>query len=769
MSVVLFSGYDANGNNALWVTDGTASGTHALSPIAGGYAGTTGIFPQSITAFGGLALFQGEDAAGVQGLWVTDGTAPGTHELTGIAGANSRGLFSFVLQDFNFAVLGSKALFAGFNAAQNIGLWVTDGTAAGTHQLTGISGAYASGLQPTGMTVLNNTILFSGISGFGMSGLWVSDGTSAGTHELTGIAGTNGLIPSDLTVFNGEVIFAGSGSNNQRSLWVTDGSSAGTHELTGISGAWTNGVFGVGRPAGITVFNDKVLFSGTAANSSQGLWVTDGTGAGTHELTGISDASGGGIFSAGQVPEFAVLGNEALFNGFDSSGRIGLWVTDGTGAGTHELTGISDASGGGIFGAGQVPEFAVLGNEALFNGFDSSGRIGLWVTDGTAGGTHELSITGAYPFTPGLFPNYLTVFTPITPPPGPNPPPPPGTTAAMVLRNGDGTYEIYDLGNNAILAGYQLGQVGVVWGFVTLAGFNGADTADMLLRNSVTGGFQVYDISNNNITNAAFLGNVGMDWQAMGFGNFSSRGETDMILRNTNTGVLEVYNISNNAITGAALMGTVGLDWQFSGIGNFSGAGESDMLLRNSNTGGLEVYDISSNQITGAALIGTVGLDWQFSGVGNFGGVPGETDLLLRNHTTGELEVYDINNNQLTGAALLGIVGLEWQFAGIAPVHGAGASDLVLRNVSTGAFEVYNIANNQVTGAAPLGTVGLDWRLGGFAASPPAGSMGSSDDSTSQLVQAMAGFGGGAAGASNIVPLGAEPSQQPFLTASHKM
>src|SRR5437764_12836303 len=40
---------------------------------------------------------------------------------------------------------------------------------------------------------------------------------------------------------------------------------------------------------------------------------------------------------------------------------------------------------------------------------------------------------------------------------GPNPPPPFGTTADMVLFRADGTYEIYDIGNNAILAGYELG------------------------------------------------------------------------------------------------------------------------------------------------------------------------------------------------------------------------------------------------------------------------------------------------------------------------
>jgi hypothetical protein len=140
----------------------------------------------------------------------------------------------------------------------------------------------------------------------------------------------------------------------------------------------------------------------------------------------------------------------------------------------------------------------------------------------------------------------------------------------------------------------------------------------------------------------------------------------------------------------------------------------------------------------------------------------------LRNVNTGGLEVYDINTNQLTGAAFLGTVGLNWQYAGIAPVHAAGASDLVLRNVNTGAFEVYDIANNQITGAAPLGQVGLDWQLGGLADPPSASvaSMGGSDASTSQLVQAMAGFGGasGAADGLNSVVPGADASQQPSLT-----
>ena len=141
---------------------------------------------------------------------------------------------------------------------------------------------------------------------------------------------------------------------------------------------------------------------------------------------------------------------------------------------------------------------------------------------------------------------------------------------------------------------------------------------------------------------------------------------------------------------------------------------------------------------------------------------------MLRNSNTGGLEVYDINNNQLTGAAFIGTVGLDWQFAGIGPVHGPGESDLVLRNVNTGQFEVYDIANNQLTAAAPLGAVGVDWQLGGFAVDPPTASTASMGNSSqaAQLVQAMAGFGGGSGAAEslNTVPLGADTSQQTLLT-----
>jgi uncharacterized repeat protein (TIGR01451 family) len=406
---------------------------------------------------------------------------------------------------------------------------------------------------------------------------------------------------------------------------------------------------------------------------------------------------------------------------------------------------------------------------------------GLWSDLSLASGQSVfIALSGVIGIATGTLSNTVTVSSLIDTNPGnnvatdsdtltlfssPNPSPPPATSANMFLRRADGMFAIYDIGNNATLAAHPLAQVGSDWQFAGLGSVQtGAGTAMFLRQQDVpgpTGSFEIYNISNNNVISAALLGHLNGEIQ--GIGNFGSRGENDVLLRDGTAFV--VADIANDQISGLAPLGTVGLNWQLGGFGNFSGnPGEYDMLLRDMNSGGLQVYDIANDQITNSAFIGTVGLDWQVSGFGGFGSPPGETDMIMRNSSTGALQVYDIANNQITGTAFLGTVGLEWQFAGVAPGRGAGTSDLILRNVNTGEFEAYDIANNQIIGAASLGQVGLEWQIGGFAGPAPA-SMARAG-SVSQLVQAMAGFdgGGGAADSSNIFALGADTSQQTFLT-----
>ena len=92
LDVVLFEGENTSNQLGLWETNGTATGTFELAPIGGAYTGPTlpiGLAPSNLTSFNGGALFEGLNASRDLGLWTTDGTAAGTMELTGIAGANS--------------------------------------------------------------------------------------------------------------------------------------------------------------------------------------------------------------------------------------------------------------------------------------------------------------------------------------------------------------------------------------------------------------------------------------------------------------------------------------------------------------------------------------------------------------------------------------------------------------------------------------------------------------------------------------------------------
>src|SRR5437667_209550 len=114
----------------------------------------------------------------------------------------------------------TRALLNGNNDRQGFGLWLSDGTAAGTHEITGVVGAYANNFRPFDLTRFGNVVAFSGAASDSF-GLWVSDGTAAGTIELL-----DGIFPSLLTVFGGKLLFAGGVTFGHSSVWITDGTSA---------------------------------------------------------------------------------------------------------------------------------------------------------------------------------------------------------------------------------------------------------------------------------------------------------------------------------------------------------------------------------------------------------------------------------------------------------------------------------------------------------------------------------------------------------------
>ena len=710
--VALFEGYDTNGRDSLWVTDGTSGGTVELTI---GSANAGGLFfnvaAPELTVFDSSSAFLvGQNIAGNIGLWITDGSSGGTHELTA-AGAFANGLFANIAMP-DFRVLGGRALFQGQNAVGNVSLWITDGTSAGSSELI-VSGANSGGLfNPNyflagfspGFTVLGNAVLFEGYDAGGNDSLWVSDGTAAGTRELA-ISGAhaNGVLVNvaspDLTVFGGVALFAGENASGNIGLWVTDGTSPGTHELL-AAGAFANGLFSAVAEPDFTVLGGKALFQGQDAAGNVNLWVTDGTSAGTSELA-VAGANSGGLFNAtyfpaGFSPDFTVLGNVAVFEGYDASGSDSLWVTDGTSAGTSELT-VAGANPSGLFAQVFGPHFTVFGGRVLFAGEDADGHINLWSTDGTSAGTGELSATGASPN--GLAPTDLTVL--------------PGSPATDVngdrrsdlpFQNSSGEVVVWELNGPAAIGGGSLGNPGPSWHAVGTGDFNGDGHSGLLWQNS-TGEIAVWELTEAGVIGGGSVGNPGPSWHAIVSGDFNNDGFSDILLQNS-SGEVVIWALSGGSVIANTSLGNPGPSWHAIGSGDFNGDGFSDILWQNSS-GEITIWELNGAGVIGASL-GNPGPSWHAIGSGDFTR-DGSSDILWQNDS-GEVVIWTLNGATVIGGASLGNPGPSWHAAGSGDYNGDGFSDIRLQN-SSGEVAVWELNGASVIGGGSLGNPGPAWHL----------------------------------------------------------
>jgi len=395
-TLAVFEGLDDTRKEGVWVTDGSAAGTSEL--VSGN------LNPHDFTVFGNKVLFaaNGQASPGSQHLWITDGTVSGTSELN-VPGSDH----NFDVRDITS--IGGKALFYGVSAATGLGLWVTDGTSAGTSEIVhaynpqlnltkfGTGALFGSGtstyeqhLWTTDGTTAGTSDITPGIAlpGFTVvgaqayfvgGGLWTTDGTAAGTSEVTISGGAPSLTP-DLTAFGNKLLFEGLDTAGHLNLFITDGTTAGTSELN-IPAAGSSLLV-----SNITTLGGKALFTGAHSGGDVGLWVTDGTVGGTSELF-IPGEQSVGSFSLLNPADLTLFGTRVLFAGNDSRGKEGLWITDGTVAGTTEIF-APPLTWSGI----NPHAFTVSGNEAYFLAQGANRQVGVWVTDGTTAGTSEVSV-----------------------------------------------------------------------------------------------------------------------------------------------------------------------------------------------------------------------------------------------------------------------------------------------------------------------------------------------------------------------------------------
>jgi ELWxxDGT repeat protein len=276
----------------------------------------------------------------------------------------------------NFVNFNGKIYFTA-NDSSGHKIYSTDGTAAGT-QFVGPMGMNSVVYY---LVVYNNKLFFTYDDKVNGLELWTCDGSTAGTNLFKDIwPGTNGSVPYSslptfLTIANGLLFFQASSPTKAFGLWVSDGTPAGTQMLG--SNLYATPAFG---SSSFDVFNNKIYFGGNPGSSSlSGLWSSDGTVSGTQLVKSGQFNFGGG--RSGMV----ILNGKMYFAGGDNITGIELWTSDGTGIGTVLLKDIRPTAGG--FNSGNPHDFTLMGNQVYFSAEDGVNGEELWVTDGTNAGT----------------------------------------------------------------------------------------------------------------------------------------------------------------------------------------------------------------------------------------------------------------------------------------------------------------------------------------------------------------------------------------------
>ncbi|MEM7204696.1 MAG: ELWxxDGT repeat protein [Planctomycetota bacterium] len=343
----------------LVLSDGTAAGTVELAAFRDA--------PVPFAVAGGCAYVRGRDAAtGALGLWKTDGTAAGTVAVLAP--------FADIETDARrVGVLAGELYFVAGDAPRQFGreLWKTDGTAAGTQLVQDIaSGPEAS--APIDLTPLAGALLFAADPDGQGYELWRTTGTAASRVAPgvgVGIDVTRGRAVEAAGTL---AYFAGCSAASGCELWQTDGTAAGTKRFVEI----VPGLRG-SDPHDLTVLGGTLYFAANAGEPLVEPFVSDGTAAGTQLLANL------GFRSISSDPsELTEFYGVTLFAADD--GRTGreLWRTDGTTTGTQR---VRDLVPGRI---GSNPRgLVVVGDRVLFSADDATGTPGLWCTDGTAAGT----------------------------------------------------------------------------------------------------------------------------------------------------------------------------------------------------------------------------------------------------------------------------------------------------------------------------------------------------------------------------------------------
>lgn len=375
--IVYFPANDGTNGIELWRTDATDAGTWMVKNIGTG----ANSMCESVYGCGSehivinnILYFRATDNVHGSEIWRSDGTDAGTYMVKDInpgLGDNSNSIF---MSAQYFAEMNDILYFAADGGGNNIELWRSDGTEAGTYLVKDL--AIGGSSVPEFITAIENNIYFRCKNDDGESELWKSDGSEAGTILLKQMWVIAKEYKNMFIQYNDHIYFAGGdGDPYDQELWRTDGTPSGTELFMNVNEEEGDG----SEPHQFNILNDKMFFMADNGDDDY-IFMSDGTVAGTQKLL---DENGDDVLPGNYA--FLPSENKMYFGANNENNDDGLWVTDGTNAGTKFL---SDYSSGGFDG-----NFATVisGNNIVYSGYDDgNGCTTVFQSNGTVDGTFQL-------------------------------------------------------------------------------------------------------------------------------------------------------------------------------------------------------------------------------------------------------------------------------------------------------------------------------------------------------------------------------------------
>ncbi len=229
LSKVFFQAGEAATGVELWVTDGTSSGTLLVKDIFPGtlsgfsteVGGTPGAVGSSSFAFTALDSYAANGVANQQ-VWISDGTSSGTYALSSSeAGFNARALAVHSASN--------EIYFLSGTAASGMELWLSDGTITGTRMVKDLCPGACSGAASGqelgvifGISLLSDgRVMYRGTNGSSGGEPVVSDGTASGTYIAEIVPGSTSSSPLYFwNLPNGKIIVYANNNTNGHEPWT---------------------------------------------------------------------------------------------------------------------------------------------------------------------------------------------------------------------------------------------------------------------------------------------------------------------------------------------------------------------------------------------------------------------------------------------------------------------------------------------------------------------------------------------------------------------